>query len=150
MAFDVDRLIAKAEQAIAKFAAHHETSGEVFCGFAIDGDSLCFESVSHFEWLMSEFPRHYETAEQLEQIKMSVGDWKYQAFESLEHEDGFDRDAYQEHYDLGLESGNKEKLLNSPYALAMEAVLQGLIAKDAFRIIRRSEDFKAIRVEHDY
>jgi hypothetical protein len=87
----------------------------------------------------------YEDPEAIRSLRENPGDWTYRAFAEMTEDEGFDEDAYGEHYDM-----DDEDQKNSAYGLAMDEVLERLNRLDAFSVLRRTEDFYATRVEHDY
>ena len=85
----------------------------------------------------------YRTPDGIEELRMNTGDWAYQGFADLN--DGFDDDAYSQHYDL---PAWRKKL--SAYGRAMNRLLKRLQKSGAFDYLRRTPDFSVRRVEHDY
>ncbi|MBM9501636.1 DUF4303 domain-containing protein [Leptospira sp. 201903071] len=155
--FDVPVLAEFALAEIEKFSKEHRE--EIFYAFAIDASLLCLNSLESFEKSLKEYsskwPKHYDTDEKIEKLKYNPGDWGYQGFVSfrdlnLEDEEGyrrgpFDDDLYDEHYNADDESQK-----TTEYAKAMNEILEILKNKDAFRSLKKTEDFKVIRVEHNY
>jgi hypothetical protein len=142
--FDLDRLEAFALAAIERFAAEH--GDELFDGFAIDAALLCLSLASDTEAARAYLASKGEATEQaIATMRRETGDWAYQGFAEMGAEHGFDREAYQDHYNLD-DAAQK----TSAYGLAMDALLARLIARDAFASLRRTDDFLVIRVEHAY
>jgi hypothetical protein len=77
-------------------------------------------------------------------VRYNTGDWKYQGFAELTNENGFDSDAYAEHYDLDDEQKTSE------YGLAMNALFNLLVARNVFECLKKTDNFTASRVEHVY
>ncbi|MBM9579527.1 ankyrin repeat domain-containing protein [Leptospira sp. 201903070] len=120
--FQVDKLIAFAEDAIRKFAK--ENPEVVVFQFVIEGATMNMSDL--FD------PDYY------------IGDWKYEGFAEFGEENGFDYPLWKEHYD----SMGEDK--NSPYALAMYKVIEGLHEKKAFNLLKRSQNFEAKMIDHMY
>ncbi|RHX92426.1 ankyrin repeat domain-containing protein [Leptospira stimsonii] len=120
--FQVEKLIAFAEDAIRKFAK--ENPEAVVFQFVIEGATMSMSDL--FD------PEYY------------VGEWKYEGFAEFREGDGFDFILWQEHYDS---MGEDE---NSPYALAMSKVIEGLHARKAFDHLKRSKNFETKMIDHLY
>ncbi|RHX88021.1 ankyrin repeat domain-containing protein [Leptospira stimsonii] len=120
--FQVEKLIAVAENAIRKFA--EENPNTTVFQFVIEGATMSMSDL--FD------PEYY------------VGDWKYEGFAEFREEDGFDFTLWQEHYD----SMGEDK--NSPYALAMSKVIEGLQERKTFELLKRSQNFEARMIDHMY
>jgi hypothetical protein len=152
MSFDIERLAVFAHAAIASFAKRID--GETFYAFAIDASFLCLNSVEQFERTLAsyqaKFPGRYESADVIDELRMSTGDWKYQGFADFYREVGFDDAAYQEHYNLGMVTDNNAALKETEYGRAIDAVLDRLNAMQSFDCLRRTPDFIVTRVEHEY
>jgi hypothetical protein len=91
----------------------------------------------------------YRTPDGIRRLRDNTGDWEYQGFADLEEEHGFDHDLYSEHYNAAGESSDGHAL-KTEYAKTMTALVEALIAADAFACLRRTPDFKATWVDHDY
>ena len=144
--FDVERLTAFCTEAIRAFAAEHPD--ETFYGFAIDARLLCLNSVERFEATRADEEEDAGgplDAAEVEELRRNTGDWAYQGFARMTPEHGFDEDAYREHYDLP-----DDRQPTSAYAVAMDDLVRRLTAGGAFDCLRRTPDFFATRVEHDY
>ena len=145
--FDIDKLIDFAQTEIEKFAEEHKD--ETFYAFSIDADMLCLNSEEKFQktlvYYQEKYPEFYNSAEEIEELKYNTGDWDYQGFANLTNEYGFDRKAYDEHYYLG-----DEEQKTSEYGLAMDKLINALIEHNAFGKLKKTDDFIANRVEHDY
>ena len=133
--------------AIQDFAANHQE--EVFYGFSIDATMLCLnseqkfsESLAHYQ---SEDLEYYSDAEEIQNLRINTGDWKYQGFADIEDSGGFDSEAYDEHY-----QASDEAQKYTPYGLAMDNLIAELSTRDAFLPLRRTSDFFVNRVEHNY
>jgi hypothetical protein len=150
MTFDIAKMIDFAEREIACFAPLH--SDETFYAFAIDASLLCFNSIEAFEITLKEYqgrsPEHYETDEDIADLRQNTGDWEYQGFAEFSDETGFDHIAYNDHYEIA--GGDDSEAAKTPYASAMRAVIDGLNQRNAFKHLRRSDDFYATQVEHNY
>ncbi|TGM53425.1 ankyrin repeat domain-containing protein [Leptospira adleri] len=120
--FQVEKLVAFAEKAIRKFA--EENPNTIVFQFVIEGATMSMSDL--FD------PEYY------------VGDWKYEGFAEFGEEDGFDFTLWQEHYDsMGADQ-------NSPYALAISKVIEGLRERKAFDVLKRSKNFEARMIDHIY
>ena len=86
----------------------------------------------------------YEDEEQLQMLKENTGDWAYQGFAKMLKKHGFDVDAYDEHYDMDEAMQKK-----SDYALAMEQLISRLNESGIFNKVKTTNDFYALRVEHN-
>ena len=86
----------------------------------------------------------YDDEEQLQIMKANTGDWAYQGFATLRKKYGFDPNAYDEHYDMEQDLQKK-----SEYAIAMEELLSRLKENGVFNKLHTTDDFYAIRVEHN-
>ena len=152
MAFDIKKMAIFAHDAIASFAARHDN--ETFYGFALDSNLLCLNSVEKFATTIAEYqrayPEHVLSTAQIADTKGNTGDWTYQGFAEFSAECGFDPDAYDYHYRLGLANPRDDELLGTEYALAMDMVLRELVARNSFNRLKTTEDFYAVRVEHNY
>jgi hypothetical protein len=154
MSFNIEKMVDFAEREIARFAPQH--ANETFYAFAIDASLLCLNSVEAFEASLKEYkaryPKYYETDSQIEDLRQNTGDWEYQGFASFSKQTGFDKDAYDEHYNLGLDCplDEMDRLNNTSYAKAMGAVIEALKKRDAFKSLKCSNDFYATQVEHNY
>lgn len=78
-------------------------------------------------------------------LRLNTGDWDYQGFADLTDSGGFHHPAYDQHYDA-----NADEQPGTSYALAMDRLVDELRASGVFERLRRSADFFANRVEHDY
>jgi hypothetical protein len=87
----------------------------------------------------------YRTDQGISSLRENTGDWAYQGFAEMTDAHGFDHSAYQEHYNM---SENDQQ--TSAYGLAMNVLVTRLLAGSAFDRLRRSPQFYATRVEHDY
>ncbi|AXR67119.1 DUF4303 domain-containing protein [Leptospira mayottensis] len=146
-AFDIAEMTKFAIQEIEKFSKDHED--EVFYAFAIDADLFCLNSISGFDKRLAEdrklWPKSYETKEQVEKFKYNPGDWAYQGFAKLSEETGFVLDLYEKHYDAP-----KGEQKTSEYAQAMNSLMISLEKRNAFADLRKTDDFRIFRVEHNY
>ncbi|MBM9500846.1 ankyrin repeat domain-containing protein [Leptospira sp. 201903071] len=120
--FQVEKLIAFAEESIRKFAKQNPNA--IIFQFVIEGETMSMSDLLD--------PEYY------------VGDWKYEGFANFRVEDGFDFVLWQEHYNS---MGEDE---NSPYALAMSKVIEGLHERKAFDRLKRSKNFEARMIDHMY
>ncbi len=134
--FDVERLADFAEAEIQTFAMMHQD--ETFYAFAIDAQLLCLNSEEQFQKTLA-----HQGAR--DRKKYNPGDWEYQGFAVFGEQDGFDEALYGEHHHL-----NAEQQKTSEYAEAIDEVLELLAARDAFGMLKKTADFRANRVEHDY
>lgn len=145
--FDHERMLAFALQAIADFARAH--GDETFYGFSIDAALLCLNSEQQFATALSGYrerwPDHYQTEEDILGLKLNTGDWAYQGFAELGENEGFDQQAYEDHY-----YAEDEEQKTTAYGLAMDRLVAALVERDAFACLKRSPDFFANRVEHAY
>ncbi|EMY77982.1 PF14136 domain protein [Leptospira weilii serovar Ranarum str. ICFT] len=155
--FDTRKLADFAIEQIEKFSKVYQD--ETFYAFAIDTSLLCLNSLERFEGSLKEYstrwPKQYDTKEKIDEMKYNTGDWKYQGFAdfgdlSIQDEEGFyqgpfDDDLYEGHYDA-----DDETQKTTAYAIAMNEILEILKQKDSFRSLKKTDDFKIIRVEHNY
>jgi hypothetical protein len=151
--FDVEKLTEFAMQAITVFASNH--ADETFYAFAIDADLLCLNSVEQFRITLSEYQngpygKKFVTADQIAGLRANTGDWRYQGFARFDGHPGFHAELYDQHYDIGVDDPSDPRLVNTPYARAMDAIIRNLVENDAFAPLRRTLDFAAARVEHTY
>ena len=58
---------------------------------------------------------------------------------------GFDAQAYDDHYNM-----DDDQQRSSPYGTAMNALLERLQQAKVFDCLKRTSEFVAVRVEHDY
>ncbi|MGK7925601.1 MAG: hypothetical protein AB4290_10205 [Spirulina sp.] len=150
MTFDLDKLFEYCKKAIEDFSQNHQE--ETFYGFAIDANLLCFNSLEQLTKTLNECRSQWEKRhkyiekwEDLTELKDNTGDWCYQGFAEMDDEVGFDLNAYNEHYNL-----NDEEQKNSEYGLAMDRLVEMLKCSDVFENLKTTEDFYAIRIEHNY
>jgi hypothetical protein len=87
----------------------------------------------------------YESQDRIDDLRYNPGDWKYQGFATMTDQVGFDEKAYSQHYNL---SATKQR--TSEYGIAMDKLVSLLGERTVFEPLRRSADFRAIRVEHSY
>lgn len=140
------KMKAYALKAIADFAETHRD--ETFYGFSIDATMLCLNSDEAFQRTIAEYRARgicLSSTQELEELRLNTGDWEYQGFGDLLQSDGFDQKAYEYHYAL-----TAERQKSSPYAKAMDRLIEDLIEADAFRALRRTSSFFVTRVEHGY
>jgi hypothetical protein len=87
----------------------------------------------------------YYRNDKIYSLRSNTGDWNYQGFVETTKSVGFDKDAYDLHYNL---SGRDQK--TSDYGKAMDELLVRLIDANIFTCLKCLPDFYAIRVEHNY
>jgi Domain of unknown function (DUF4303) len=142
--FDHEKMLAYSLEEIKKFSRQHQN--ETFYGFSIDAMLLCLNSVEAFEKSLEEcrsrYPQYYQTEKQLMDLKLNTGDWAYQGFAELGSRTGFDHKAYDYHYDNPSNT--------TDYAIAMNKLIDALVANDAFSGLKKTNDFFVNRVEHNY
>jgi Domain of unknown function (DUF4303) len=145
--FDVDNLVDFALIEIKKFAEEHKD--ETFYAFSIDADMLCLNSEEKFQKTLAsykeKYPKSYNSQEKIDDLKYNTGDWGYQGFATLTDETGFDKKAYDKHYYL-----SREKQKTSKYGLAMDKLIEVLVKRKAFDCLKKTDNFIANRVEHNY
>ena len=108
-------------------------------------EAACLDIINRSRaWYRERIPS-YEEPETVQGVRENTGDWAYQGFADLAQCDGFDYEAYEEHYYM---SDTDQK--NSAYGLAMDALVKHLKSSDAFDSFLKTYDFYAIRVEHNY
>ena len=148
--FDVEKLTHASTRAISDFVAAHPS--ETFYAFAVDADMLCFNSLERLDETVAQYrtkcPGRYSTAADVQRLRDNTGDWSYQGFFRLRPEHGFDNDLYDDYYNQ-YESGI-EPTTDNDYALAMARLIENLQAYGAFATLRRTEDFVATLVGHEY
>ncbi|MCB1333358.1 MAG: DUF4303 domain-containing protein [Roseivivax sp.] len=165
-AFNVDELTEYCTEVIREFAAAH--ASETFYGFALDEGLLCLNSVEAFEATLADFERRWPgysaDPRKVSELKWSTGDWVYQGFADMAEWPGYDDAAQAFHAEYVLEhvltewldSETETELAELPsanvtaYAQAMNALLARLKAADAFKPLRRTDDFRAFRCEHTF
>jgi hypothetical protein len=145
--FDHNKMLQFSITAIQEFAADHQE--EVFYGFSVDASMLCFNSEQKFFESLTDYQsenlEYYSKAEEIQDLRINTGDWEYQGFVDLRDSGGFDDKAYDEHY---VASDEEQK--STPYGLAIDRLINDLIAKDSFSCLARTPDFFVNRVEHSY
>ncbi len=145
--FDHGRMLAFSVKAIRAFADAHRT--ETFYGFSIDASLLCLNSTEAFAKTLAGYRAktagRYLLPEDVEDLRLNTGDWDYQGFVCLMDSGGFDYELYQSHYD-----SHELEQKASDYAKAMDQLLAALVEERAFDGLKRSPDFFANRVEHNY
>ncbi len=145
--FDYDKMLQFSIAAIQEFASDHQD--EVFYGFSIDASMLCLNSEKKFSESLADYQSEnlegYSKEEEIQDLRINTGDWEYQGFVDIRDSGGFDDKAYDEHY---VASDEEQKL--TPYGLAMDRLVNDLIAEDAFSCLTKAADFYANRVEHSY
>jgi hypothetical protein len=78
-------------------------------------------------------------------LRWSTGDWAYQGFATMTKSVGFDKRAYEQHYDM-----DDDEQTVSAYGKAMDKLIKDLVKAGAFRCLRTTPTFRAMRVEHTY
>jgi len=87
----------------------------------------------------------YCDPEEIRMLRENTGDWAYQGFADMRGSDGFDYDAYSEHYDM-----SDEEQKTSAYGTAMDKLIEHLRMSNAFECLNTAPTFYARRVEHNY
>jgi hypothetical protein len=150
MAFEVQKMLRFSATAIAEFARQHEA--ETFYAFTIDASMLCLNSEECAAVTLKKYQERWEryrTPEGIKELRENSGDWEYQGFARLERKFGFDDQLYQVHYDAAAKSSNGHAP-DTEYSKAITELVARLLAMDAFSCLKRSSDFKASWVDHDY
>lgn len=149
--FDIHEMTCFAVAAIKDFAAKHPH--ETFYSFAIDANMLCLNSEEQFAETLAKYqksyPEHYSSDDDVRDLKKNTGDWAYQGFAELDASTGFDADLYDAHYELAS-SSEEGHAPDSSYAQAMTTLISELGRADAFAPLKRSQDFVATWVDHNY
>jgi len=144
--FDTEKLTEFAIKKITEFSKEHQS--ETFYGFSIDAQLLCLNSEKQFqktlEWYRNK-SGGYDTKEKINNLKHNTGDWEYQGFAEFEDENGFDYNEYLEHY-----HEEDDSQLTSDYAKSMDIVVENLKKSGVFDLLKKTEDFYANRIEHNY
>ncbi len=143
--FDIDKLTEFAIQEIKKFSSAHQS--ETFYGFSIDASLLCLNSIEEFEKSLAHYRKRwggYQAEEEIKDLKENTGDWEYQGFAQFKSYNGFDMNAYNDHYHM-----DDDEQLDTDYAKAMDAVVENLKRSDAFDNLKKTDDFYVNRVEHN-
>jgi hypothetical protein len=91
----------------------------------------------------------YDTEVGIRALRENTGDWEYQGFAHLRPEHGFDRALYDDHYEAAGDSEDGHAP-ETEYATAMSRLVAALEVADAFSCLKRSPEFKATWVDHDY
>ncbi|MBV9849111.1 MAG: hypothetical protein JO250_05420 [Armatimonadetes bacterium] len=146
MMFDVEKLTDFAEAEIQRFATTHQD--ETFYAFCIDAQLLCLNSEEQLEKTLASHqhsPANGRNGEQAQDWRDNPARWAYQGFATFDQDNGFDDELYDDHLDM-----DEDQRKTSEYARAMDRVLELLAEREAFRFLKTSDDFRAIRVEHDY
>ncbi|TCI01065.1 hypothetical protein EZV61_19340 [Corallincola luteus] len=118
---------------------------EKHAGLNRDDKSACLKLINDERAKRSQKPNPYSSPDRIRELKENTGDWRYQGFAELTAEVGFDFDAYDEHYEM-----DAHEQRTSEYAQAMEQLLSMLNSFLVFESLKRTKDFYATRVEHDY
>ena len=144
--FDTEKMTEFAINKITEFAKKHPN--ETFYGFSIDASLLCFNSEEEFKKTLKYYQEKsdkYNTKERIADLKENTGDWEYQGFAEFDENSGFDWDEYNEHY-----HEEEEFQLTSDYAKSMDIVVENLKKSGVFDLLKKTENFYANRVEHNY
>jgi hypothetical protein len=87
--------------------------------------------------------------EGIRELRENTGDWAYQGFATMQDEDGFDYELYQDHYDEAMDSDDGHAP-HTAYATAMTELVGRLRNSDAFKSLKLSPDFTVSWVDHNY
>jgi hypothetical protein len=140
--FDHDRMLQFSIAAIQEFAFNHQE--EVFYGFSIYDSLLCLNSEQQFSKsltrYLSWYPWESSDSEEIQESRLDPGEWAYRGFANLRDSGGFDDRAYKEY----CEASDEERQ-STPYALSIDKLVHELISKDAFLILKRTNNFFANR-----
>ncbi len=147
--FDVMKMVDYSVEALIRFSQEHpDETCYVFC---LDASLLCLNTLEALEETLKVLERTtqptYSRAQAIEAMKedLNPGDWPHQGFADLRDGEGFDMDLYDEHY-----NAPDSEQTDSEYAQAMEALLSELHRRKAFDVLRKTDDFRTERVEHNY
>ncbi|MFC0604152.1 DUF4303 domain-containing protein [Winogradskyella pulchriflava] len=144
--FDTEKLTEFAISKITEFAKEHPN--ETFYGFSIDASLLCLNSEEEFKKTLKFYQGkfgEYDTKERISDLKANTGDWEYQGFAEFDESSGFSMDEYNEHY-----HEDEEFQLTSDYAKSMDKVIENLKKSGVFDLLKKTDNFYANRVEHNY
>ncbi|MCF6296579.1 MAG: DUF4303 domain-containing protein [Flavobacteriaceae bacterium] len=144
--FDTEKLTEFAVKKISEFAKEHPN--EIFYGFSIDANLLCLNSEEEFQKSLKYYRKKfggYDTDELIADLKENTGDWEYQGFVEFDKNSGFDMEEYNEHY-----HEDEDFQLTSDYAKSMDKVVENLKESGVFDLLRKTNDFYANRIEHNY
>jgi hypothetical protein len=148
--FNIQKMTDVAVEAIHQFASGHQD--ETFYAFAIDANMLCLNSLEELSNTVTRYqlnyPADYTSEPEIQELRSNTGDWAYQGFFSLRNEHGFDDDLYDDYYNE-YESDD-EQTLESNYVLAMNALLEEINHRNTFTSRKKTSDFSALLVGHDY
>jgi hypothetical protein len=137
------QMLQSVRAAIQAFATKH--SKEVLSDFGIDGDLLCFNTVTRLERnlkspsLCRVFGKRG--------VRDATGDWAYQGFARLTDEHGFSTPAYERHYELSDPAQR-----TSAYSRAMNRLASAIEKKrrEVFKGLKLAPDFRIVVVPHSY
>ena len=136
--FDHDKMLQFSIAVIQEFAVNHQE--EIFYGFSIYASLLCLNSEQQFAKslarYLSWYPWESSDSEEIQESRIDPGEWAYRGFANLQDSGGFDNKAYEEY----CETSDEERK-STPYALSIDKLVDELILKDAFLIIRRTDNF---------
>ena len=116
-------------------------------GLDINDKEACLQVINQERILARERDNGnpYKQPDNVTDLRHNTGDWAYQGFATMEEENGFDHEAYNQHYDM-----SDEDQLKSEYGLAMDQLVTKLKESGIFKKLKCTDDFYAIRVEHNY
>ena len=87
----------------------------------------------------------YRNPQEMQSLRENTGDWAYQGFADMAGIDGFDDEAYGEHYDM-----SEDRQKTSAYGAAMNVLIERLCSRNTFTWLKTAPSFYATRVEHNY
>lgn len=140
--FDIEKMLDFVCRALGEFAELH--ADETFYAFSIDAHLLCLNSTESFADTLDYYQDKYEdyrAPEEINRLKYHSGDWAYQGFARLSTESGFDFNAYLAYLYREDEHGERA------YPGAMEQLLARLKQRNAFALLKLTDDFTAFWVE---
>jgi len=105
----------------------------------------CLAVINDFRQREREKGNPYRTKAGRKGLRENTGDWSYQGFARMTASAGFDPRAYSKHYNM-----DDDEQPFSAYAKAMDDLVKRLQKAGAFRCLKVSPKFRAMRVEHDY
>ena len=114
-------------------------------GLDLDDKQECIKALNEFRGKKRKEGNPYKTKSRKNDLRENTGDWENQGFFEMTNEVGFDNEAYEKHYDM-----NEEDQKKSEYGLAMDKLIEKLKISKVFEGLKTTQDFYAIRVEHDY
>jgi len=146
-----NELLSFTQKSVTEFLEENPTL--IFYAFAFDCNAdyaeinLCLNTESSFEKILQsyqtgEFAEHYQSEEELYELKYSTGDWEYQCFATTYVLTDEEAAAI---YDFETEYENQANDLMNLFG----ETLLDFILTDEFNSIPKTDDFKILCLNHD-